>query len=613
MITITLENKEIAIKVDLFGNMPLFNSVINYLKSVRFRWDPDKKKWYGPAFKFNEVKEVLEEKDIVETSVTEDEIMEAVSGKPELEVEKVRRVPDFSLMNYPPMLGKHPNEDFQKDGIRRGINLSRFLFAWQQGTGKSYVESSLIAHRLYKYHDADKVLFVTSSIGVRNLKHEIIKFIKNLDENKILIGNKDCRNVFDDEFKDKDIIICSYNSFRLICDYYKKQFKVKSQKPRKPFLPLEHWLNGQEGMLILDESHEVSIVSSQKTFLMMLHAPLFKYRYLFTGTFASSPEKEFSQLNILDPWLVYNLTYTQWLEKHAILGNRFSRAAINSWRKDELEKTNKRLLKTYESQYDAEDVINLPDFYEIPIYIEMSPYHRNIYERITVEDLQNNIKNGKGNVRQFVNRFPYLMLSIDNPYLLENHKEKLSDDLNIILDHFRTDYMEKLHALDDIIETHKGEQILVWAIHPKTIEIIVERYKNLNPICITGQTPEQERNNLIEEFKTNNSHKILCANITTISTSVTLTEIKTQIYYELTFNYTEFAQSERRCYRIGQTQPVTTYILLYDRSVNVLQWKNLQDKGTLTKGLVSKDFLSQDQWQQIYNCTESTDFKGFDL
>lgn len=611
MITITLENKEIAIKVDLFGNMPLFNAIINHLKHERFRWDPQEKKWFGPAYKLNDVKDYLEEKDTVNCSITDDEIMEILAGKPEMKIEKVRRVPDFSLMNYPPMLGKHPNEAFQKNGVSLGINRSRFFYAWQQGTGKSYLESCLIAHRLYKYHDVGKVLFVTSSIGVRNLKHELLKFIKGLSEDKILVGSKDCRNVFDNEYQDKDIIICSYNTFRLICDYYRKQFKIKSQKPRKPFLPLEYWLNGQKGMLILDESHEASNINSQRGYLINLHSVAFEYRYLFSGTPFDKIEKTYSQFNILDPWLVYNLTYSQWLSRHALLGTYFSASAIRGWKKDEIEKMNKRFLKLHGNQYDAKDVIDLPDFYEIPIYVDMSPYHRNIYERVTVEDLQDNIKNGKGDVRSFINRFPYLCLSIDNPYLLEKHRDKLSDDLNEILKHFKPDYMEKLHALDDIIETHKGEQILVWAIHPKTIEIIAERYKDLNPICITGETKEEDRNKLIEEFKTDVTRKLLIGNITTISTSVTMTHVKTQCYFELTFNYTEFAQSERRCYRIGQTQPVTTYILLYDKSLNVLQWKNLQDKGTLTKGLVSKEFLSQEQWQQIYNCSEDTDFSGF--
>ena len=268
MIVITLENKEIAIAVKS-DNMALFNAMINHLKSVRFRWNPETKKWYGPAYKFNEIKEYFEEKDIVETDITEDQITEILSGKPELEVEKVRRIPDFSLMNYPPIEGKDAeHKNFQKDGITRGINRSRFLYAWDMGLGKSYVSASIIAHRMYKYGDAGKCLFLSTSIGVLNLKHELLKFIKGLTEDKILIGNKDCRNVFDDEYKDKDIIICSYNTFRLICNYYRKQYKIKSQKPKKPFLPLEHWLKGQAGILILDEAHEISNISSQKSALM---------------------------------------------------------------------------------------------------------------------------------------------------------------------------------------------------------------------------------------------------------------------------------------------------------------------------------------------------------
>lgn len=612
MILITLENKEIAITVKS-DNMALFNAMINHLKSVRFRWNPETKKWYGPAYKFNEIKEYFEEKDIVETDITEDQITEILSGKPELEFEKVRRAPDWSLMNFPPMIGRHPNENFQIDGVKRGINTSRQGYFWEMGTGKSYEISAIIAHRLYKYHDAKKVLFLTSSIGVRNLKHELAKFIKGLEEDKILIGDKNCRNVFDDEHKNKDIIICSYNSFRLICDYYRKKLKVKSQKPRKPFLPLEHWLEGGEGILILDESHEVSHTTSQRTHLVVLHSQYFKYRYLFTGTLADVPSKLYSQLTILDPWLVYNLTYQAWLEKMAYIGTFYSRYAIKEWKKDELEKSNERLFKMHATQYLTTDVIELPDFYEIPIYVDMHPYHRNIYERVTVEDLQNNLRSAKVDVRKMINRFPYLMLSVDNPYLLEKHGEKLSDELCEILKHFKNDYLEKLQALDDIVESHKGEDILVWAVHPKTIEIIAKRYPELNPVTIIGDTEETERNNLINKFKTDDSCKMLIASVATINSSVTMTNAHVQCYYELTFNYTEFSQSERRCYRIGQSQPVTTYILLYDRSLNVLQWHNLQNKGILTKGLSSKDFLTQEEWQQIYNCTDDTNFKGFDL
>ena len=610
MITITLENKEIAIKVDLFGNMPLFNAIINHLKHERFRWDPQEKKWFGPAYKLNDVKDYLEEKDTVNCSITDDEIMEILAGKPEMKVEKVRRVPDFSLMNYPPMIGKEGDyKNFQKVGITKGINRSRYAFFWNQGLGKSYVCATILAHRLYKYHDAGKCLLITTSIGQRNLQYELKKFIKGLTDDKILLGTKNCRNIFDDEYQDKDIIICSYNSFRLVCDYYRKQFKIKSQKPRKPFLPIEQWLNGQKGILVMDESHEAANINSQRGYLLHLHAEEFEYRYLFSGTPADVPEKLYNQLSILDPWLTYGLTYRQWLEKECNLGTFFSSSAIASWKKDELEKSNQRFVKLHGNYLASEDAIDLPEFNIKPIYLELSPYQRNIYERVTVSDLQNNIKAGRNSVRQFINRFPFLLLSLDCPYLLEKHEDKFDDDLNEILKHFKDDYMEKLHALDDIIEDCKSrkEDILVWAVHPKTIEIIGKRYPELNPICITGETKEEERNKLIEEFKTDDKRKLLVANIQTLNTSVTLTNATVQIYVELTFNYSQFAQSQKRIHRIGQTKPVMTYILLYNRTVNILQYKNLQSKGILTTKLLSKEFLSQSDWQQIYNCTEEDD------
>lgn len=612
MITITLENKEIAIKVDLFGNMPLFNAIINHLKHERFRWDPQEKKWFSPAYKLNDVKDYLEEKDTVNCSITDDEIMEILAGKPEMKIERIRRVPDFSLMNYPPIEGKDAeHKNFQKDGITKGINRSRFLYAWDMGLGKSYVSASIIAHRMYKYKDAGKCLFLSTSIGVLNLKHEILKFIKGLTEDKILIGNKDCRNVFDDEYNDKDIIICSYNTFRLICDYYRKQYKIKSQKPRKPFLPLEHWLNGQAGILILDEAHEISNTTSQKSALMMLHAPAFEYRYLFSGTIADKPEKLYSSACILDPWLVYNLTFSQWKEKMAILGTYFSSAAVREWRWEELEKFNKRLTKLHGNYYNAKDVIDLPKYYEKPIYVDMHPYHRNLYQRVVVSSLQDHIKNQKTTINDFVNSFPYQMLAADAPELLKNHEDKLDDDLNVIVDNFKDEYIAKLNALEDIVESYPGEKFLVWCIHPSTIKKIAERFKKLNPVCIDGSVKQEERNKMVDDFQKDEGKRMLIANIQTLNTSITITTVAYQIFYELTFNYSIYAQASRRCYRIGQDRPVTSFILLYENSLNLLEWRNISTKGKLVSGLVSADFISQEEWQQIYNCNENSNFDRF--
>ena len=222
MIRISLKGNKLCVKVDS-SSYGSFNNAIRVLKDNKFRYNSTTKEWLGPWFKRDDIKGYLEDYDTVEDTVTQDQIDSVTEGKPEQFNESIRRIPDYSLMNFPPIEGKHPYENFQKQGISRGINSSRFYYAWDCGSGKSYVASALIAHRLLKYKDCSKVVLVTSSIGVRNLYHELFKFIKDLDESKVEIADKNNRDPFD--HKDKDIIITSYNSWRLICDFYKKKKK----------------------------------------------------------------------------------------------------------------------------------------------------------------------------------------------------------------------------------------------------------------------------------------------------------------------------------------------------------------------------------------------------
>lgn len=571
-----------------------FNQIVQCLKLNRCKYDPKTHSWFFPAFKYKEIFDNLSDIDEIDSNITQDDIDEALSGNPELEISKERRIPDYSLLNYLPKKGKHPNEDFQKIGISKGINRSRYAYFWDMGTGKSYIAAAIIAHRLYKYKDCGKVVFLTTNIGVRNLRHELIKFIKNLSPDKIAIADKNYRNPFD--YKSHDIIIMSYNSFRLVCDYYKKKQKIKSKEPRKPFLPIKEWTGGEEAMFILDESHEIMYSTSQRGYLVSLHSELFKYRYLFTGTPADKPEKLYNQFRTLDPWLVYNLSFTSWKEKMAFLGDRFSAYSIREWKKDELEKQNKRFLNLHGDYCKSSDVIDLPDYFEKKIYLELSPEHRYIYENLVMEDLQK-LKRSK----DIINRFPYMMLAIDNPFLLEKHKDKFSKKLSTAIDKFKMSYMEKLSAIEDIIEDHPDEKIIIWAIHPKTIELIANMFKDLNPITITGDTPQDERHPLVEEFKNKKEHKLLIANITTLNTSETITECNVQIYVERGFSYEPYVQSTRRIYRIGQDKPVITYILIYDNSLDNLVDTNLTSKGMLIEGLVKKDFLTQEEWVKIFN------------
>ena len=598
MVILGIKANSLSVKLDNCS-YSIFNEIIQLLRSKNFRFNSQTQEWVAPIFKYEEIKNLLENIDTVEDHITEEVYLNIIEGHPEQEVSKVRRIADYSLMNFPPMKGKTPHENFQSQAIIQGINKSRQAYFYGMGSGKSYIASAIIAHRYLKFKDCQKVVFLTTSIGVRNLRHEIFKFIKNLDESKVVIADKDLRNPFDD--KSKDIVIMSYNTFRLVCEYYKKKLKISSKLPRKAFLPLEEWSNKKPMMLVLDESHEVSHPESQRTHFVLLHSSYFKYRYLFSGTPADNPEKLYSQYKILDPWLIGNLTFGQWKEKMAFLGDRFSPYSIREWKKDELEKLNKKFTSGYGSYYKTEDLIELPEYLEKRIYVDMQPKHRSLYEEVILQDLVAN-----GAVRDVVNRFPFMSLALDNPFLLQKHNEKFDDRLNKMISSFKESYLEKFNAVDEILEDHQKEKGIIWVVHPSTAQTLIERYKKYNPICITGETDQAERFQLVEEFK-KGDHSLLVANITCLNTSVTITEATFQIYIERTYNFATYEQSTFRIYRHGQTKDVQSYILIYNKSLDVLLDKNLSSKGILVQGLVSKDFLTQEQWKTIFNAVEEDD------
>ena len=654
MIVLSLVGKQIYIKFRSIQGAA-FNQAVAAAKSIHCGWNDIEKAWTVSANRYAAVYDAFSDIDLLKQEFTAEELEKATVQDPELTVEPIRRIPDYSLLNYEPIVGKHPYENYQKEAITKGINRSRYAYFYDMGTGKSYIAAAIIAHRLLKYKDVGKVFFLTSSIGVRNLKDELVKFIKNIDESRISIADVNNRLPFRDDI---DIVISNYNTLRLVADAYSgigtkiqqllgklskasrkstqdnlKQeiintfatvhIFVSAECPTDKFISkvkktlsenrqmlkkyklgeaIKTWLNDKEGLLLLDESHQLANPQSLRSKVAVEMSNAFRYRYLFTGTPADVPVKLYNQFKILDPWLVYNMTFSEWKERMAYIGTPFSSTAIRGWKKDELELSNQRFTKLHGNYLSVTDVLDLPEFFEKRIPMNMSAKQRYIYEEAV-----SSILSAAKDEKEMVNVFPYQLLAVDNPSLLEKHSFKFPPELSQAISAFKLGDLEKMNVLDDIISDNPDEKILVWAIHPATIKSICERYKNLNPLYVIGETEQNERNKIVNTFKHDSKCKMLVANITTLSTSVTLSpECHIQVYMERGFQYDQYSQSQRRIFRIGSNQPAITYIPLYKNSLDYFVDKNLSSKGMLVKGLVSKGFISQADWKKIYNMNEDT-------
>jgi SNF2 family DNA or RNA helicase len=611
-----------------------FQDMVAVLKKHHCSFNPQTKDWTVPLFKYKQVLDDIQAFEVTEMSAADEALLQKLlDGESELVKSPTRLLFKPSLLRFPPLIGKDPFQDFQRVDITRAINRNRYGLFLDMGLGKAYIAAAIIAHLRY-YGLAKKVILVSSNIGAANMVHELLKFLF-IDASEIVSMTK--MGTEREPFADpsKTIFITNYGTFRNICDHYydkkhprkmekvvdKKTGKIKEKKAKRPdyeaaVLPLKEWLGSEDGILLLDESHALANPKSEQTKRMMSHLDFFKYRYLFTGTPADKNEKLYTQCKILDNALVHSLGFTAWIQEYNQVGNHFSPYAINpeGWRYEKIKALNERLTADYAVFRKSKDVLEIPTNYIKKLYLEMTKEHRVIYEafvRSTMEDVQS--RRGGLLTRDVLNTFPYLQIALDNPSLL---KDKHANLLNPELAHavqkfsFNGDHA-KVDTLLDIIDEHvteREEKGIIWILHPDTAHKLQHLLTDYHPLVITGETPNEDRPGILEEFRKNPKHRLLIASIPVLNTSITLVEAKFQVYFERVYNYSQFTQSIARISRNGQDQETRTYILLFDFTIDIVLDINLSNKDMLNSKLLSKEFLTQHEWKKIFNGTETTDW-----
>ena len=147
---------------------------------------------------------------------------------------------------------------------------------------------------------------------------------------------------------------------------------------------------------------------------------------------------------------------------------------------------------------------------------------------------------------------------------------------------------------------NKEQKIIIWDIHPDTIDRLADKLSQYNPVVVHGQnTPKgKEKNKWRDEqvqiFRNDKKRKILIANPETLGTGKNLQFCKTVIFYSRSFSFVDYDQSFSRNERIGMIEGITYYLLLVDHSLdihcdNVLKNRKLLDDLFTKPGLTLQD------------------------
>lgn len=599
-----------------------FHDEIEIMKYLKAFFNSNLKKWTIHPSRLNEVIDEFQTYGITISEYDKKEIAKYLNNLIELKVISSRKDYRFfkqDLLTFPPY------HEFQKTDIQKMINRNRYSACWDTGLGKSYALCAILQHYRF-YNEVKKTLILTSSIGIWNLSQEIKKFIPNYDETKTLVTRsvselKD-RLIFDNP--DYEIIIMGYDTYKLISDaYYFKKTGSKSKKYLKSPLPLDKWFNGYKGIVFFDEFHLLGNPKSLRSKAILQSLKFFEYRYCFSATPADKNEKCYSWLKIMDNDLVGGCDYNDWVQQYWTLGNRFSAYGINhdSFKEDKWVILQDRLYKDYAVKR-SKKLLNLPPAYEMdPLEVSMTDKHRKIYEAFTYHvvnqaQTQNSI-NGAGLIENAMNTFSYLQLAVDNPLCLLDSKgfSKFSPSLQSLIKSF--DYekdFRKLQVLDDIVQDEcyeKDHKIIIFYYHPRTLECLKNHFKNEKLYVISADVPKENRLPIAEDFKKDKNSKILLASVNIANSSFTINECKAAIYFERTWSLIDHEQSKGRIYRIGQTEEVCYYYLLYLDSIDYLQLQALETKGKILDNLVKKNNLSSEEWIMLFNSSNNDKVNKF--
>lgn len=115
-----------------------------------------------------------------------------------------------------------------------------------------------------------------------------------------------------------------------------------------------------------------------------------------------------------------------------------------------------------------------------------------------------------------------------------------------------------------------GESLVVFAHHRDVIGALERGIDSRMAVpwgVITGETPRDQRQTVIDWFQDGRAKVLLCS-LRAAGEGITLTRASDVLFVERDWTAAAEEQAEDRCHRIGQARPVTAWYLLAEKSID---------------------------------------------
>lgn len=155
--------------------------------------------------------------------------------------------------------------------------------------------------------------------------------------------------------------------------------------------------------------------------------------------------------------------------------------------------------------------------------------------------------------------------------------------------------LAKLPSVIEHLSTTEGK-VIVFAHHRDVVAGLVDALSAEGVVSITGDTPNEKRQPIVEQFQTNPNIRFFVGNIKAAGVGLTLTASSHVVFAELDWTPSAVSQAEDRAHRIGQRESVTVQHIVLDQSLDARMAKIIVAKQEIIEHALDKKVaISEDE------------------